>query len=255
MYLDSHAHLSSEELFPHFADLHAKAKEAKVDAMINICTDPLSLEKGLILKEQYRDVFLAASSTPHDSQQEASLFFPQVVEAAKKGELVAIGETGLDYHYEHAPRKEQAERMISYFELAIQTKLPIIFHCREAFADLFSIAEKEYLQKPALLHCFTGTIEEAKRVLDQGWYISLSGIVTFAKSGALQEVAKYVPLDRLMIETDSPYLAPRSKRGKVNEPAFLPETAEMIATIKNISLEEVALQTQKNARLFFSLPS
>lgn len=253
MYLDSHAHLSSEELFPHFADLYIRAKEAKVDAMINICTDPLTLERGFLLQQKYPDIFLAASSTPHDSEEEAGLFFPQVVEAAKKGQLVAIGETGLDYHYEHAPRQVQAKRMVSYFELAIELNLPIIFHCREAFADLFSISEKEYPKKPALLHCFTGTLEEAKQVLDQGWYISLSGIVTFAKSVGLQEVAKYVPLDRLMIETDAPYLAPRSKRGKVNESAFICETAEMIAKIKSISLEEVAAVTRQNACKFFSL--
>jgi TatD DNase family protein len=253
MFIDSHAHLSSEELFPHFKDLHTRAKDAKIDAIVNICTDSLTLKRGLQLKQQYPDIFLAASSTPHDSEEEALSFFPEVVEAAKNGQLIAIGETGLDYYYEHAPKNQQEKRMISYFELAIQTNLPIIFHCREAFADLLLVADRQYTNRAALLHCFTGTLDEAKAVLDRGWYISISGIVTFAKSIALQEVARFVPLDRLMIETDAPYLAPRSKRGKVNEPSFICETAQMIADLKGISIEEVGLATKENAARFFGI--
>ena len=138
-----------------------------------------------------------------------------------------------------------------YFALAKEVGLPVVFHCRDAFEDLFSIA-KECYSGPALLHCFTGTLEEAKKVLDCGWYISFSGIITFKRSSDLRDVVSYVPLDRMMIETDSPYLAPQSKRGKVNEPAFLPETAAMVASLKETTAEEVANITKRNAQTFFS---
>lgn len=251
MYIDSHAHLSGEELFPHCQELVKRAISAGVEVMVNICTDELSLQKGLILKETYPEILLAASSTPHDGGEKAIQFFKEVEKVAKEKKLVAIGETGLDYYYEHVSKEEQKKHLINYFHLAKQEELPIIFHCREAFADLFTFAEAEYSQGPALLHCFTGTLEEAKKVLDLGWYISFSGIVTFKKSEALREVVQYVPLDRMMIETDSPYLAPSSKRGKVNEPSFITETAEMIAKIKKVPLEFIAENTSKNARVFF----
>ncbi|MES2198923.1 MAG: TatD family hydrolase [Chlamydiota bacterium] len=251
MYIDSHAHLGSEELFSNCAELLKRALAVGVEVIVNICTDELTLQRGLILKETHPEIFLAASSTPHDGGEAASLFFIEVEKAARAKKLVAIGETGLDYYYEHASKEEQKKYLIKYFHLAKQVDLPIIFHCREAFADLFTFAEAEYSQGQALLHCFTGTLEEAKKVLDLGWFISFSGIATFKKSEALREVIQYVPLDRMMIETDAPYLAPNSKRGKVNEPSFIVETAEMIAKIKQVPLEFVAEHTKKNAVDFF----
>jgi TatD DNase family protein len=252
MYIDSHAHLGDEELFPHSSELLKRALDAGIEAVVDICTDELTLQRGLILKEKHPEIFLAASSTPHDGGEEACKFFIEVEKAAKAKHLVAIGETGLDYYYEHVSKEEQKKHLINYFHLAKEVNLPIIFHCREAFADLFTFAEAEYSHSPALLHCFTGTLEEAKKVLDQGWFISFSGIATFKKSEALREVVKYVPLDRMMIETDAPYLAPSSKRGKVNESSFMPETAEMVAKVKQTSLDLVAKHTKENARKFFS---
>jgi len=251
MYIDSHAHLSSGELFPLASELIDRARASGVEKIVNICTDPITLERGLLLKERCPAVFLAASATPHDGEESASFFF-EVEKAAKAGSLVAIGETGLDYHYEHADRSLQKKQLTEYCRLARETKLPVIFHCREAFEDLFAAGRSEYQYGAALLHCFTGNLEEAKRVLDLGWFISFSGIVTFKKSETLREVVKYVPLDRMLIETDSPYLAPQSKRGKVNEPSFIGETALAIAHTKGVPLEEVALQTKQNAALFFS---
>mgnify|MGYP003338475028 CR=1 FL=1 len=225
---------------------------AQVEAIVNICTDERTLERGIAMKGGSPEVVLTASTTPHDVEKEGESFFPKVEKAAKEGLLQAIGETGLDYYYEHSPKELQKKYLIKYFGLAKEVGLPVVFHCRDAFADLFSIAEVEYKEKPALLHCFTGTLEEAKTVLDLGWYISFSGIITFKRSHELREVVKYAPLDRIMIETDSPYLAPQSKRGKVNEPSFIPETAALVAELKGTSLEEVARQTKVNARTFFS---
>ncbi|MCX6989865.1 MAG: TatD family hydrolase [Chlamydiae bacterium] len=252
MYIDSHAHLTSEQIFPIVDQVLERAKLQGLDVIVNICTDIDSLKKGIDLRARYPFVYNTASTTPHDVVQEGELFFPVVEKAAREGHLVAIGETGLDYFYEHSDKKTQQKYLSKYFALAKEVKLPVIFHCREAFEDLFDMANDEYAGLPAVLHCFTGTLEEAKQVLDRGWYLSISGIVTFKKSLQLQEVAKFVPLDRLFIETDSPYLAPQSKRGMQNEPSFICETAMMISSIKNIPVEEVAKATSANARAFFS---
>ena len=180
--------------------------------------------------------------------------FPLVAKSAREGKLVAIGETGLDYHYEHSPRELQKEHLLRYAALAKECGLPLIFHCREAFADLFSFVDAAYGEGPALLHCFTGSEEEARGVIERGWLLSLSGIVTYKRSEELRAVAREVPLSHLVIETDSPYLAPQSKRGKTNEPAYIGETAALIALVKGIAVEEVIEATRENAIRFFSLP-
>ncbi|MEN9343779.1 MAG: hypothetical protein RLZZ453_566 [Chlamydiota bacterium] len=254
MIFDTHAHLTCEELIDKAPALIENAKKAGVSRIVNICTDEKSLIDGLQLHKQYSNtVFLSAATTPHDVQKEGASFFPIVEKCAKERQLVAIGETGLDYFYTHSPIDMQKTYLSAYFRLAISCALPIIFHCREAFADLFSMADKEYKDKPALLHCFTGSLEEARGVLDRGWLLSISGIATYKKSDTLREVIRYVPLDRLTLETDAPYLAPQSHRGKQNEPAYILETATLIASLKNLSVEEVAHQTTLNAKAFFSV--
>jgi TatD DNase family protein len=250
--IDTHAHLTSEQLLPHLQGILQRAEESGVRKIVNICTDKKSLEEGLLLNEKYPWVYNAAATTPHDVEKEGEFFFPFVERAALEGKLVAIGETGLDYFYEHSNKEVQQDFLLRYFSLALKMKLPLIFHCRDAFADLFAMADQNYLGAPAILHCFTGALEEARGVLDRGWYLSLSGIVTFKKSEGLREVAKYVPLDRLLIETDSPYLAPQKHRGQQNEPSFLRETAEVIAQVKGIPVSELAQACSDNATRIFS---
>lgn len=252
MYTDSHAHITSPQIVAEADQVLLRAHAKGVTRVVNICTDIISLEQGLMLAQKYSWVYNAAATTPHDVEKEGEEFFPIVKKHALKGDLVAIGETGLDYHYTHSPVRLQKDFLLRYFALALETKLPLIFHCRDAFADLFMLADQHYKTVPALLHCFTGSVDEAKGVFDRGWYLSLSGIVTFKKSEALREVAKMAPLDRLLIETDTPYLAPHSQRGKMNEPAFILETAAAIAAVKGISVEEVAKATSANAETFFS---
>ena len=252
MFIDSHAHLGDDALFLQLEAVKKRAKEALVDCIIDICTDSKTLQRGLSLQEGVPHIFLAAATTPHDVEKEGVSFFPEVEKAALEGNLIAIGETGLDYYYEHSPKEVQKTFLLQYVRLAIRTKLPLIFHCREAFGDLFSLVRAEY-QGKALVHCFTGTLEEARQALDLGWYISLSGIITFKKSEALREVARYIPLDRILIETDAPYLAPQSKRGQTNESSFIQETARVLAEVKGVSIEELAKRTTENARVFFSL--
>lgn len=250
--IDTHAHLTSEAILPHVEEVLERAKKAGVEKIVNICTDEKSLAAGLLLSDKFPWVFNSAATTPHDVESEGESFFPIVETCAQEGKLIAIGETGLDYHYEHSNRKEQQAFLLRYFALALQRKLPVIFHCRDAFADLFAMADAEYREAPAVLHCFTGTVADARGVLDRGWFLSISGIVTFKKSDLLREVAKYVPLDRLLMETDAPYLAPQSHRGKLNEPTFLQETASVLAQVKGVPLEEVVRATAENAHSFFS---
>ncbi|MBJ7448855.1 MAG: TatD family hydrolase [Parachlamydiales bacterium] len=257
-FIDSHAHLTSDDFSDDEIETILQAASlAGVEKIVNICTDKKSLERAVHLKERFPQIYLTGSTTPHDVEKEGEAFFPIFEQAAKDGQLVAIGETGLDYYYEHSNRKVQLEFARRYFTLALENKLPIVIHCREAFADLISLIDQEFPQfgktLPGILHCFTGTLEEAKSLLERGWYISLSGIVTFKKSVALQEVASYVPLDHLLIETDSPYLAPQSKRGKRNEPSYLPETGRFIAQLKGIDVQEVAKATWNNTQTAFSL--
>lgn len=247
--IDSHAHLTSPELIDSASEMAERAHEAGVEKIVNICTDVPSLEGGLALAKKDSSIFNTAATTPHDVEKEGETFFPIVKRHVN--DLVAIGETGLDYFYEHSPKKLQQEYLQRYFALAKEANLPVIFHCREAFPDLFTIADEMYRDLPAVLHCFTGTLEEAKSCLDRGWFISFSGIITFKKSEALRKVVSYVPLDRMFVETDSPYLAPQSKRGKQNEPANVIEVAEKVAEEKGVNVEEVARQTAKNSAEFF----
>lgn len=247
---DSHAHLTSSTVFDNLHPILERARAAGLKAILNICTNPLSLERGLALSSNSVRIYHAAATTPHDVEKEGEEVFGIIAESARLGHLHAVGETGLDYHYEHSNRQIQKEFLRRYLHLALECRLPVVIHCREAFADFFEIIDSDYQinnrHAPGVLHCFTGTIKEAEEVLKRGWMLSLSGIVTFKKSHELQEVARMVPLDQLLIETDSPYLAPQKQRGKPNEPAFLVETAQYIADLKNLSFEEIAYQTALN---------
>lgn len=252
MYVDSHAHLTSDALFPQVEDLLKRAKTAGLSHIINICTDIPTLKRGLELNKKYPWLLNVASTTPHDVDTLGLSDFEQIKKAALEGNLIAIGETGLDYYYSHSKKENQKAFLIRYARLAKSLGLPLVIHCREAFADLFTILDQEQ-QKQVLLHCFTGTLDEAKEVINRGWMLSLSGIVTFKKSIELQEVAKWVPIEHLLIETDAPYLSPQSKRGKTNEPSFLPETALFIANLKGLTLDNLREMTSQNAMKFFRL--
>lgn len=251
MFVDSHAHLTSDAIYPEVDQVLERAKKAGVEKIVNICTDLVTLERGLELNQRYPWVYNSAATTPHDVDKWGEAHF-ETIEAARN-DLIAIGETGLDYYYEHSPKELQKKFLKKYLQLATECVKPVIIHCREAFGDLFEILDKEYAG-PGVLHCFTGTLEEAKEVVKRkGWYLSLSGIVTFKKSVGLQEVARLIPLDKLLIETDSPYLAPQPFRGKTNEPGFIRATANMIAEMKGVNLQEVADVTSQNAKDLFKL--
>jgi len=233
MFADSHAHLADAQFDADRHEVLKRAREAGVSNILNICTDAKTLEVGLELP-----VWNAAATTPHDVEGDA--FFPLIESQVSR--LQAIGETGLDYYYEHSPRALQQEYLLRYASLARAHQLPLIIHCREAFSDLFALLDYERV----VLHCFTGSLEEARGVWDRGWLLSLSGIVTFKRSKALRKVAAEAPLNQLLVETDAPYLAPQGRRGKRNEPAFVVEVAECLAMVRGIPVEEVARATSEN---------
>ncbi len=253
--IDSHAHITSKELLNYLEDLLVRAQRANVKKIVNVCTDKLSLERGILLKDKYNWIYNAASTTPHDVEKEGDKYFSFFSDNAKARNLVAIGETGLDYYYKHSSVEMQKKFLEKYFKLALETNLPVILHCRDAFEDLFAIAKNSYPSEKVVLHCFTGTKKDAKEALNRGWYISFSGIITFKKSTDLLDIVKYVPLDKILLETDTPFLAPESKRGQLNEPGNLMEIADKVADAKKCLIEEVALATSSNAKNFFSLPN
>ena len=255
--IDSHAHLSKSETIESVYDLLKRAEDAEIQAIVNICTDIETLNLGLELAQKYPWIFNTAATTPHDVEREGEQVFSTIAAHARKGHLVGIGETGLDYHYQHSSPEVQKNFLRRYLHLALECKLPVVIHCRNAFADFFEVLDAEYQTNgkygPGVLHCFTGTLAEAEEVLKRGWYLSLSGIITFKKSEELRRVAEIVPLEQLLIETDSPYLAPQSKRGMINEPAYLCETAETIARIKGMPLERLAMATIENTCKLFKI--
>lgn len=255
MLVDSHAHLT-HTAFEHNIDiLLERARQAGIDTIVNICTEPGEVERGLALSQKYPWIYTAAATTPHDVEKEGEAAFPHMERYARSGALIAVGETGLDYHYYLDSKKTQQAFLRRYLRLAKECALPVIIHCREAFADLFEILDEEYQGLPGVLHCFTGTLEEAKQVIDRGWYLSLSGIVTFKKSHELQRAAQVVPLEQLLIETDAPYLAPVPHRGQTNEPSYLLDTARYIASLRGMTLEELAIATSRNAKRLFKCNS
>jgi TatD DNase family protein len=253
MLTDSHAHLGYDTLYDNLEEVLLRSAGAGVSRIFNICTDRVTAERGVEISKKHKMIYNVAATTPHDVKEEGEANFSFFEKLAKEKHLVAIGETGLDYHYEHSPKDQQKLFLIRYFALAKECALPVVIHCRDAFEDLFAIADEQYKDLPLLLHCFTGGIEEARRALDRGWKISFSGIVTFKKSEQLREAALYTPLESMLIETDSPYLAPQSKRGQSNEPSFILETAQKLAELKKVSFEDFAKVTSDNASQFFNI--
>ncbi|HEU64851.1 MAG: putative metal-dependent hydrolase YcfH [Candidatus Anoxychlamydiales bacterium] len=249
-FFDSHAHLTGEGDFENLDEIIKRAKDANVTKIMNICTDLGSLDRGLELSKKYDFVFTAASTTPHGADNDKDIFFEDVKKSVANKQLIAVGETGLDYFYGLDKKEFQKLFFKNYLKLAKENDLPLIIHARDAFEDIFRVAD-EIEHSRAVLHCFTGIEKEAKKVLDRGWLISFSGIVTFKNSQYLREIVKTIPIESILIETDSPLLAPQSKRGKKNEPANIVETAQVIADIKNKSLDEIAKITFDNANKFF----
>ena len=254
MLADSHAHIDDERFDADREEVVARALAAGVSLIVNIGADMASSARSVALAETYPGIYAAVGMHPHDSQDMQETDYLQLERWTTHPKVVAIGEIGLDYHYDLSPRPVQKEVFLRQLDLARKTGKPFIIHEREAHADMMDIIRNAARGLNGVFHCFSGSVETAREYLKMGFYISVAGPVTFPKSLKTKEVAKAVPLDRLLVETDSPYLTPHPFRGKRNEPAHVRLVAEEIANLRDISLEELAEATTANVRRLFNIP-
>jgi len=250
--IDAHCHLTYEQ----FADIESviqRSRDAGVTGWITIGTEVEESVKAVELANRFENMFATVAIHPHEAKSADQPAIVQIKELAKNKKVVAIGETGLDYHYEFSTRQQQHDSFLRHLEMAAELDLPVVIHSREAFDDTLKILDSQDAKK-VVFHCFSGSLDQAKMVLERGWYISLTGVVTFKNAQIAREVAKYVPLDRLMIETDAPYLSPEPmRRQKVNEPALLVHTARFIAELRGMEPADFANQVTASIKRFFSL--
>jgi TatD DNase family protein len=253
MLIDSHCHLEYKGLIEDQAAVIARARAAGVGAFLNISTRQSEWDQVIATAAREPDIFASVGIHPHEADAHADLGRAALLEATHHPKVIAIGETGLDYYYDKSDRDVQKSLFRMHIDIARETGLPLIIHTRDAEEDTHAILAEEMGRGtfPALIHCFTASQDFAEKVLALGLTISLSGIVTFKNAKDLQEVAKIIPDDRLLVETDSPFLAPVPNRGKVCEPAFVADTARFVAELRGVSAEVLAQQTTANfARLF-----
>ena len=253
MLVDSHCHLNYEGLIDRQPEVLAAARARGVSAMLNISTRESEWDAVVATATREADVWASIGIHPHEADAHPDMDRAKLVARADHPRVIALGESGLDYYYDHSDRDQQKRGFRAHIAAARDTGLPLIIHTREAEDDSFAILNEEMGKGafPALIHCFTASADFAQKVLDLGLYISISGIVTFKNAKELKAVAATVPADRLLVETDSPFLAPVPHRGKPCEPAFVVDTASYVAELRGVSLESLAETTSDNFyRLF-----
>ncbi len=254
MLVDSHCHLD----FPDFADeidaVVARARNAGIARLVTISTRAARHAQVLAIAERFDDVYCSVGTHPHYAHEELNVTAADLIARTRHPKVVALGEAGLDYHYDRSPRTAQAQGFRAHIQAARETGLPLVIHSREADADTARILEEETGQGafPAVLHCFTGGRELAERAIALGLFISFTGILTFKNSIELRSIAAALPADRILVETDAPYLAPVPHRGKRNEPAFVAATARALAEAKGIEPEALAVATRLNTLRVFA---
>ena len=252
MLVDSHCHLNFPELYSRLDEVVASAASQGVTYMQTICTRMREFPQILAIANNYKNVWCSVGVHPNNVAEEPPVAAVEIIAAARNSRVIGIGETGLDYYYEHSPRKAQARSFIEHITASRETGLPVIVHTRSADDDTITILQTEMKQGkfPGLIHCFSTGQKLAEAAIEMGMCVSISGIITFKKAEALQNIVKDLPLTSLLVETDAPYLAPMPHRGKSNEPAYTRYTAEFIAQLKGVTYDEVARVTTGN---FFSL--
>ncbi|MFL4978062.1 MAG: TatD family hydrolase [Xanthobacteraceae bacterium] len=257
MLVDSHCHLD----FPDFADevdaIVARAEEAGIGRLVTISTRVKRHDEILKIGERFPSVYCSVGTHPHYAHEELDVTVADLITRTRHPKVVAIGEAGLDYYYDRSPRDAQAQGFRTHIAAARETGLPLVIHSREADQDMADILNEEMGKGAfaAVLHCFTGTRALALTGISLGLYVSFTGILTFKKSDELRAIAAELPSDRILVETDAPYLAPGRHRGKRNEPAYVVETARVLADVKGVSLDEITRQTTENFfRLFAKVP-
>jgi TatD DNase family protein len=257
MLVDSHCHLNYKGLAEQQAEVLDRARARGVTAMLNISTRESEWDDVLAAAEKHADVWASVGIHPHDADQHPHIDTEKLVARAAHDRIIAIGETGLDYYYDKSDREQQQSSFRTHIHACQQTDLPLIVHTRDAEADTLSIMTEEMGRAPyrGVIHCFTASDDFARKALDLGFYISISGIVTFKNAAELQATAKWLPQDRLLVETDSPFLAPVPHRGKTGEPAFVADTLAFLANLRNEDRDELADITARNFYQLFSKAS
>ncbi len=252
--IDSHAHLNFPELKSDLENVLQRASEGGVEKIICVGTTVEDSKDALELADKYPFIFASSGVHPHEASSITNKTYRELKKLASHKKVVAVGEVGLDYHYKHSPIEKQKETFASFIDLAREVNLPLIVHTREAEEDTMEILRNRNASDAGgVIHCFSGSLEMAHKCMDMGFYISIPGIVTFKNAKNIHAVVKEIPIEKMLIETDSPYLAPVPFRGKTNEPAYVKHVAEKIAEIKNLSLEDVARITCLNSLSLFGL--
>ena len=251
MLIDSHCHLNFPDLAQRLPEVLANMAEAGVDKAIAISVSRQSFEEVHAIAQNHPNIYATVGIHPDDPEAE-EFSLEELLERAARPKVVGIGETGLDYHWCKGDLAWQHQRFALHIEAANRSGLPLVVHTRDAAEDTMRLL-REHQAHAGVIHCFTEDVRIAKLALDLGFYISFSGIVTFKNAAAIQEAARYVPLDRMLVETDSPYLAPVPKRGKPNEPAYVRHTAAFVAQLRGDSLETIAQATTANCMRLFNL--
>lgn len=254
MIVDSHCHLDFDELSADLDGVLARAKTAGVETMVTISTRVRRFDRIRAIAEAHPQVWCTVGTHPHQAAEETDVTADELVDLSRHPKVVGIGEAGLDYHYDFAPRDVQAASFRVHIEAAQRTGLPLVIHSRSAEDDTAEILEDEMGKGgfQPLLHCFSSKPDLARRGLALGAYVSFSGMITFKAAEKIRQVAAFVPMDRLLVETDAPYLAPVPHRGKVNEPSFTVHTLKALADVKGVSAEEMARTTTENFRRLFA---
>ena len=257
MLVDSHCHLDFPDFAEELPEIVARAEAAGLGRMVTICTRIRKFDKILAVANAYENVFCSVGTHPHNAHEELDITVEEIVGYTAHPKVVAIGEAGLDYYYRKDFAAEQAEGLRNHIAAARITGLPLVIHSRDADDDMASILEDETGKGvfPAVLHCFSSGRGLAEKGIELGHYVSFSGILTFKNSNELRDIAADLPLDRLLVETDAPYLAPAPYRGKRNEPSYVVETAKVLADVKGIPIEELwRITTDNFFRLFSKVP-
>ncbi len=257
LFVDSHAHLDDSAFDTDRDAVIERARAAGLSHILTIGggTTPYTLAASLSIAEQHDWIYATVGIHPHEARHFSDAHCDEIRLLAENPKVLALGEIGLDYHYDHSPRETQRQVLIRQFELARELKLPVVIHCRDAWDDLRDVVANHWqsARLGGILHCFSGSREDAFRFLDWGFLISFAGNLTFKKADELRSVAREVPRDRTLVETDSPYLAPVPHRGERNEPAYVRETTRTLAALRNMTEDELGLQTARNFSDFFGL--